>query len=182
MVLFVLVVKSKTPLSCRVNISLQGLEWFLYNRTAAYENIVAAMEASDEHLREHEHESRRPSGDGSRSVRKIFSRTSAAPDCTFGFTLLYFLWTHHFAYITASILGPPGSLISSLYRKAPGFVRKSSAWIRAQLPNLDPRDLLPVGLEATTGAITLGNPSTPHMLVAEFSKAHGTYGVVPVSI
>ncbi|KAK7692730.1 hypothetical protein QCA50_004363 [Cerrena zonata] len=150
--------KSKTPLSCRVNISLQGLEWSLYNRTAAYETIIASMEASDEHP-EHEHESRRPSGDGIASVRKIFSRSSAAPD--------------------SSILGPPGSLISSLYRKAPSFLRKTAAWIRAQLPNLDPRDLLPVGLEATTAAITLGNPSTPHMLVAEFSKANGTYGVVP---
>jgi len=32
------------PLSCRIQISLQGVEWFLYNRTAAYDNIISQME------------------------------------------------------------------------------------------------------------------------------------------
>jgi hypothetical protein len=29
--------------SCRIQLSLQGFEWFLYNRTAAYENILAHL-------------------------------------------------------------------------------------------------------------------------------------------
>ncbi|CAL1706934.1 unnamed protein product [Somion occarium] len=149
--------KPNTPLSCRVNVSLRGLEWFIYNRTAAYDNIISAMESSAAHSPEQD--PARPSGEGRASVRKIFSRGSAAPD--------------------SSILGPPGSLISSLYRKAPTFLKRASSWIHAQLPNLDPRDLLPVGLEASTAAITCGNPSTPNLLVVEFSKASGTYGIVP---
>ena len=46
------------------------------------------------------------------------------------------------------------------------------------MPNLDPKDLLPVGLEVTKGAITIGNTSTPNLLVAEFQRAEGTYGIV----
>lgn len=30
--------------SCRIQLSFQGLEWFLYNRTAAYDDIIAQME------------------------------------------------------------------------------------------------------------------------------------------
>ncbi|KAK2463228.1 hypothetical protein APHAL10511_004883 [Amanita phalloides] len=34
------------PLSCRIQLSLQGFEWFLYNRTAAYDDIISQMEKS----------------------------------------------------------------------------------------------------------------------------------------
>lgn len=34
----------ETWTSCRIKISLEGFEWFLYNRTAAYDNILAQME------------------------------------------------------------------------------------------------------------------------------------------
>jgi hypothetical protein len=51
-------------------------------------------------------------------------------------------------------------------------------WFKRQLPSLDPKDLLPVGIEATKGAIVCGNGSTPSLLVAEFSKAEGTFGIV----
>lgn len=54
------------------------MEWFIYNRTAAYDNIVSAMEsqvgdpgATPE---------ARVSMEGISSLRKIFSWTSAAPD------------------------------------------------------------------------------------------------------
>lgn len=30
--------------SCRIQLSFQGLEWFVYNRTGAYDNIIAQME------------------------------------------------------------------------------------------------------------------------------------------
>ena len=43
--IFNLVQDSWLP-SCRIQVTLQGLEWFLYNRTAAYENILAQMEKS----------------------------------------------------------------------------------------------------------------------------------------
>jgi hypothetical protein len=51
-------------------------------------------------------------------------------------------------------------------------------WLKRQLTSLDPKNLLPIGIEATKGAILCGNGSTPSLLVAEFSKAEGTFGIV----
>ena len=39
-----------------------------------------------------------------------------------------------------------------------------------------------MGLEVSKGAIICGNVSTPNLLIAEFSEAQGTYGIVQVSI
>jgi hypothetical protein len=62
--------------------------------------------------------------------------------------------------------------------KSPPFIRTALIWLKRQLPRLDPKDLLPIGIEATKGAIVCGNGSTPNLLVAEFSQAQGTFGIV----
>lgn len=75
-------VKARTPPSCRVHMKVEGLEWFIYNRTAAYDAIISAIDPSMPQVPE----SARPSGDGRSSLRKIFSATSAAPpppECEF---------------------------------------------------------------------------------------------------
>ena len=76
------------------------------------------------------------------------------------------------------MLGAPKSLASSLYKHTPTFVKRSVVWVQGQLPSLDPKNLLPISIEVTKGAITIGNVSTPNLLVAEFQRAEGTYGVV----
>lgn len=48
--------------SCRIQLSFQGVEWFLYNRTAAYDGIVEQMEKAN-----------RPASRSS-SHRRFFSR------------------------------------------------------------------------------------------------------------
>ncbi|KAH8080285.1 hypothetical protein BXZ70DRAFT_901408 [Cristinia sonorae] len=148
--------KVRSPPTCRVHVKIQGLEWFLYNRTAAYDSIISAMETSMSHAPD----SARPSGDGGRSsLRKMFSGTSVVPP--------------------ESSLGHPVSLFSSFIDKTPNFIKRAFAWVASQLPNFDPKDLLPLSIEATTAAITLGNASTPSLLVAEFRRAQGVFGVVP---
>jgi hypothetical protein len=62
--------------------------------------------------------------------------------------------------------------------KSPPFIRTAIIWLKRQLPNMDTKDLLPIGIEATKGAIVCGNGSTRSLLVAEFSKAEGTFGIV----
>jgi hypothetical protein len=79
--LFVLANSQKPPLSCRVHISLQGMEWFIYNRTSSYDTIVAAMDSNVGHSTEGTHI--RVSGEGIGSLRKIFSWTSVVPECMF---------------------------------------------------------------------------------------------------
>lgn len=65
--------------------------------------------------------------------------------------------------------------------KTPNCLRKLLPWLQLQLPNFDLKNFLPISFEATKGAIICGNASTPSLLVAEFHRAEGTYGVVQVS-
>ncbi|TVY91331.1 Protein CSF1 [Lachnellula willkommii] len=39
--------KGQGDLPCRLNVSLKGVEWFIYNRSAAYDSVVAAMTKDD---------------------------------------------------------------------------------------------------------------------------------------
>jgi hypothetical protein len=39
---------STSALPCRLNVEIKGLEWFIYNRSAAYDSIVAGLAKSDE--------------------------------------------------------------------------------------------------------------------------------------
>lgn len=64
---------------------------------------------------------------------------------------------------------------------APSAFRKILEWLRSQLPRIEFKDLLPISMEVEKGAIICGNASTPNLLVAEYKKAEGTYGVVPVN-
>jgi len=64
---------------------------------------------------------------------------------------------------------------------APSTFKKALEWIRSQLPRIEFKDLLPISMEVEKGAIICGNSSTPNLLVAEYRKAEGTYGVVPVN-
>jgi hypothetical protein len=73
---------------------------------------------------------------------------------------------------------PPSSVRSAIH--VPAVLHRALVWVRGQLPTLDPKDLLPLGIHIQKGAIILGNPSTPSLLVAEFQDALGTYGITPV--
>ncbi|KIK67374.1 hypothetical protein GYMLUDRAFT_156567 [Collybiopsis luxurians FD-317 M1] len=126
--------------SCRIQISFQGFEWFLYNRTAAYDNILAQMT---------------PQPFANSERRASLPKSSG-------------------------LNTPVASLVASSFRsRAPAFLTNLVSWIREQLPNLDPKDLLPLGIQVSKGAIICGNPSTPNLLVAEFKRMEGTFGIVP---
>ncbi|KAF9529375.1 hypothetical protein CPB83DRAFT_789894 [Crepidotus variabilis] len=131
--------------SCRIQLSFQGVEWFLYNRTAAYDNIISQME-----------------------------RATHAPSRTSSHRRFFDRFARHDA---SSQFYPPSNQRSAF--KIPSFVSNGLTWLNNQLPNLDPKDLLPLGIDVQTGAIILGNSSTPSLLVAEFQNAFGTYGIVP---
>lgn len=52
--------------------------------------------------------------------------------------------------------------------------------MKRQLPNIDPKDVLPLGIDVVKGVIILGNSSTPNLLVAEFERTEGTFGILEV--
>lgn len=133
-------------MNCRVHVSFQGFEWFLYNRTASYDDIISKMEVNS---------SNRPV---SRSTER---RPGLRPTRT-----------------GSSSFHPPALAQRAL--PIPGSVRKVLTWVKHQLPNLDPKDLLPLGIEVIKGTIICGNASTPNLLVAEFQRTEGTFGIVEV--
>jgi hypothetical protein len=79
---------------------------------------------------------------------------------------------------TTSSFHPPA--LARRVLPIPAAVRKALAWVKRQLPNLDPKDLLPLGIEVIKGAIICGNSSTPNLLVAEAQRTEGTFGIVEV--
>lgn len=68
------------PLSCRVHLSLQGFEWFIYNRTAAYENILSQMADDVPPTPAPTPVAPSISMDARSTLRKMFSRTSTAAE------------------------------------------------------------------------------------------------------
>lgn len=74
---------------CRFHATFEGIEWFIYNRTAAFDNIVAQMEAKipDSERRAHSF-----SPDGAAShLRQIFSMSSAGGESACS---LFSQWCH----------------------------------------------------------------------------------------
>lgn len=62
----------------------------------------------------------------------------------------------------------------------PKFLRNFVQWLRGQLPDIDFKNLLPFSFEGINGGIVCGNMSTSSILVAEFRRADGIFGTVPV--
>ncbi|KAK0195692.1 hypothetical protein F5146DRAFT_1101121 [Armillaria mellea] len=131
---------------CRIQVSFQGFEWFLYNRTAAYENIISQMVSKNSTYQK----ARR----GSTECRQSFQ------------TMDFDTPTPH-----------PSSVLGALRLRTPTLLQDAFAWFKRQLPTLDPKELLPLGLDAAKGVIICGNNSTPNLLVAEFQRAEGNLGI-----
>lgn len=64
------------PLSCRVHLFLQGFEWFIYNRTAAFENILSQMTDDVPPTPAPTPVAQSVGTDARSALRKIFSKTS----------------------------------------------------------------------------------------------------------
>lgn len=78
------------PLSCRVHLSLQGFEWFIYNRTASYDNILSQMTDDVPPTPAPTPVAQSVGVDARGTLRKIFSKTSAVTGRTY--CLDYTFW------------------------------------------------------------------------------------------
>ncbi|KAJ3575090.1 hypothetical protein NP233_g1335 [Leucocoprinus birnbaumii] len=133
---------SRLP-SCRIQITLQGFEWFLYNRTAAYDSILAQMEESlGRNISR--------STDRNRSSQRL-NRFESMPS--------------------------RAQAAQKRALRVPATIQQLFTWLKQQMPVLDPKELLPLGIQVSKGVITCGNLSTPSLLVAEFSVCQGTFGI-----
>ncbi|KAH9055046.1 hypothetical protein EDB87DRAFT_1580073 [Lactarius vividus] len=136
---------SRSP-RCRFHATFEGFEWFIYNRTAAFDNIVAQMDAKTPVP-----ERRAQSPAAASQLRQIFSKSSVGGD--------------HIAQTPRA----------RARFATPKFLRRFTQWLRKQLPDLDFKDLLPLSFEGINGGIVLGNMSTSNILYVRFlSWSHST--------
>ncbi|KAF8135489.1 hypothetical protein EV363DRAFT_1395990 [Boletus edulis] len=143
--------------SCRIKVSAHGFEWFLYNRTAAYDHILSQMRANAP-----------PAPEGF-VPRPYFSRTSGLEGkCQHSACC-------HYLLNISSGLYPPSALANI---KPPPIIHAAINWLKRQMPYLEPKDLLPISIEVFKLAIVCGNSSTPSLMVAECHRADGTFGIV----
>ena len=146
----------------RITVNLRGLEWFVYNRSPAYDSILASM------LRYGENEEPRRSDNGSQQNRDVSPlKNDGDPDVQSEKQR-----NSHAASRSRS------SDISS--HASEGFAQVSGAqpsstslpsWIK----------LLPIEVRCRQGAMVMGNAFTKSILVAKFDRASGSVDAASAS-
>lgn len=158
---------------CRFHATLEGFEWFLYNRTAAFDDIVSRME---EKTPVPERCAQSLGTDGtSFQLRQLFTKSSVNESA---YRLFLSRW-YHIPIVHNRLVDNVRNHVRNPF-STPKFLRTLIRWFRGQLPNLDFKDLLPFSFVVLNGGIVCGNIANSNILVAEFSRADGIFGAVPV--
>jgi hypothetical protein len=85
-----------------------------------------------------------------------------------------------FVVLTAVPVYPPSS--TALFARHLNWLQRVWVTVSAQLPTLDLKDLLPIGIEIAKAVVICGNGATRSVLIFEFQRADGVVGIVPVSL
>lgn len=132
-------------LPCRISIKAYGLEWFIYNRTPAYDSILAGFGFKDGHHRDHDSTTR--------------FEAQAPPD-------------HQRTATESTVNKPSERSMSDRDIRGSRKTELRDAELSEPVSNL--LSLLPVKLSCTKGAIVVGNESTRSVLTTTFDSATGT--------
>ncbi|GAA5960722.1 hypothetical protein JCM21900_000512 [Sporobolomyces salmonicolor] len=138
----------------KASVSLQGAEWFLYNRTPAYDSILEQLGVRSPF-------DRPPSPDSTESS----SSDSKDKD---GNTA-----------DRASVLTGSAAIEQEQWKKDEKEREKRRMERKGKSRTTDwLREALPIQVRCKKGAITMGNPSTPSILIAGFDGVEGTYAAI----
>ncbi|GAA5979280.1 hypothetical protein JCM10908_002865 [Rhodotorula pacifica] len=135
---------------CRIQVSLTGAEWFLYNRTPSYDAILEQLglqEYASDAQKAAQAESRSSHDSSSKEKRPVESEESEGT-------------------------GASEAEQAAHREKERGTGVKEDSrtdWLL---------EALPIAVKCKRGAIILGNPSTPTVLIAGFDSVEGTYSAV----
>ncbi|KAI5781462.1 hypothetical protein EDC01DRAFT_665825 [Geopyxis carbonaria] len=137
-------------LPCRILVELKGVEWFVYNRSPAYDGIVTAMEEqANRDSRENDIPSTPTQKSGNRIDEEEDGKQLQTPK-------------------TGSTTLAPGS---SHQRTADN---PTTNLFEEAVAGSYLLQMLPIKLECSKGAMVMGNKNIPSVLVAQFEKAVGT--------
>ncbi|KZF23452.1 fermentation associated protein [Xylona heveae TC161] len=158
--------KGPNPLPCRIVVWMQGCEWFIYNRSPAYDAMIASMDESigggnpsGEHLPDaaHSTSTSQPSLRASSSDASARKRQTSPP---------------------VNESRPSQENVSSIIQDVSAAVRSSAECTdQRQASNSSPSPvflrLLPVQFTCDRGAIVMGNENTTSILTAKFDRVDG---------
>ncbi|GAA6038491.1 hypothetical protein JCM8097_004593 [Rhodosporidiobolus ruineniae] len=134
------------------SVSLSGAEWFLYNRTPSYDAILEQLG-----LQEHDPLSPSRSDASPVSLDKTAKDSRGAASVSSAASSIEQI--HH----------DKGEKEREKRRREAEGKSKSTDWLR---------EALPIQVKCKKGAIIIGNPSTPSILIAGFEGVGGTYAAV----
>ena len=139
-------------LSPRITVNLRGLEWFVYNRSPAYDAIEAALLKT--------------------SVEKnAKENTGEAPWLSYSEKRSKGTGSHDRSNSTDTTVPVRGNPISASSTPSSGGDQSRHEDAQYDLPVLV--RLLPIGLKCKKGAMVMGNEHTKSVLVAKFDSANG---------
>ncbi len=149
-----------TRLPCRVNITLSGLEWFVYNRSAAYDAILAGL---SQDVEEETQSADRPQGEeGQHKLRKRNSRR--------------FRKSADLAEEEAPPSGFPEERTAKSERSSESADRREG---RAAGPSPSKDELpfmlqlFPINIECEKAAVVMGNENTRAVLIVKAKALSG---------
>ncbi|KAG9100936.1 hypothetical protein FRC07_010370, partial [Ceratobasidium sp. 392] len=127
-------------LPCRVHVFMEGIEWFIYNRTPSYDAIVEKFGVPD--ILSTENTAKTPDETPQSAV--IVPTYPPAPS-------------------------PTSPHSSSVHEDNSIWNRLRKAVWRIRMPEVNFNEILPVGLVIRKGALTIGNDSTPSILIMDLA-------------
>ena len=163
--------RASQGLPCRITAKVRGVEWFVYNRSPAYDSIVAAMLKVEETNKVPAQDSDSSHRNNEKNIPKSQQNSSAGTS------------------EEQPSSGPykreaPGSggqinLDDSTSSGAARMGRDTGNHFdrNADLPAL--LSLLPIRIDCSRGALVMGNEHTRCVLVAKFGTAHGFVNALP---
>lgn len=162
--------KALNILPCRVVVEVQGLEWFVYNRSAAYDAILASMSksASDEvgpSVADH------PNGYRTESNPEKTGISSKSPVNSSSEKAGISHGIKSDKYAEKANQAPPYARRRSYSPASGQDIASTQSNEASQMPGY--LGMFPIGIECSHGAIVMGNENTRSVLVAKFDKGSG---------
>ena len=160
---------TRHELPCRILLEARGLEWFIYNRSPAYDAILTGLSKSDgldgvhfptgapkEESAESKGQYNEPEGNSTKSLREMLGGGQIGD-------AIDKIWGNIKSQETSS---PAEELeVGSIGHG--GNNHPLPCWL----------SLLPIGISCEKGAIALGNENTRSLLVTKFDRANGQVSV-----
>ncbi|KAJ9119483.1 hypothetical protein QFC24_005716 [Naganishia onofrii] len=158
---------------CRCQIHLEGLEWFLYNRTPSFDAIVERMQDAEKRQRDTDASGKDASMDGS-SVDHSEAGEARGESETIETSGRRSTQRSEPVQTDAEPLHRPLSPpIPNIVGNITDNVRDATSSRDEKLPWQWQRDVFPFGIDISHGAVVVGNDATPTVTIAEFSTAEG---------